>query len=97
MLRNFLGGLNSIHNSVNHVPVITVLLLMPSVSLAAATVRPEVQLPGTQPLEIGNLESSNKCGSCLLQRNVRDSELTQRMIDFGLVCFIGWFVLNINT
>jgi hypothetical protein len=31
---------------------------------AADAVPAEVQLPGTQPLEIGNLESPDKCDNC---------------------------------
>jgi hypothetical protein len=39
-------------------------LLQPGPAGAADTVPAEVQLPGTQPLEIGNLESPNKCDNC---------------------------------
>ncbi len=42
----------------------TFTLLAVPVSQAADTVPNEVQLPGTQPLEIGNLESPNKCDNC---------------------------------
>ncbi|NNJ79839.1 MAG: hypothetical protein HKP19_11350, partial [Xanthomonadales bacterium] len=34
------------------------------IATGAETVPPEVQMPGTQPLEIGNLESPNKCDNC---------------------------------
>jgi len=40
-------------------------LLASSASLRAASIVPtEVQQPGTQPLEVGNLESPNRCDNC---------------------------------
>jgi len=43
--------------------LVTVLLL-PGLCLAAETVPTEVLLPGTQPLEVSNLESPAKCANC---------------------------------
>jgi hypothetical protein len=39
-------------------------LLISQSAFAANTVPTDVQLPGTQPQEIGNLESPNKCDNC---------------------------------
>lgn len=40
------------------------LLFLPRIPIAAIIVPTEVQLPGTQPLEVSNLESPNKCDNC---------------------------------
>jgi hypothetical protein len=40
------------------------LLALPSTGFAADTVPTDIQQPGTQPGEIGNLESPNKCDNC---------------------------------
>jgi hypothetical protein len=40
------------------------LLVITGVSFAAETVPTDIQQPGTQPGEIGNLESPNKCDNC---------------------------------
>jgi hypothetical protein len=40
------------------------ILALPSVGIPAETVPTDVQQPGTQPGEIGNLESPNKCDNC---------------------------------
>jgi len=39
-------------------------LFLSEISVAADVVPTEVQLPGTQPLEIGNLESPGRCDNC---------------------------------
>ncbi len=38
--------------------------LIPEIAFSADVVPNEVQQPGTQPMEIGNLESPNKCDNC---------------------------------
>ena len=35
-----------------------------SLAQAAATVPTEIQMPGTQPQEVGNFESPDKCDNC---------------------------------
>ncbi len=40
------------------------LLVPPGISGAADVVSPEVQLPGTQPQEVANLESPGRCNNC---------------------------------
>ena len=40
------------------------LLLLSGISTAADVVPPEIQLPGTQPREVSNFESPNKCDNC---------------------------------
>ena len=42
----------------------TLYLFLSQGILAADTVPPVVEMPGTQPQEIGNLESPNKCDNC---------------------------------
>ncbi|MDH3924200.1 MAG: hypothetical protein OET41_06290 [Xanthomonadales bacterium] len=39
-------------------------LLLPGLSIPAETVPTEVQLPGTQPQQVGNMESPGKCQNC---------------------------------
>jgi len=39
-------------------------LVLPGLTVAATVVPNEVQLPGTQPSEVGNLESPDRCGNC---------------------------------
>ncbi|MBT8075072.1 MAG: hypothetical protein KJN61_01265, partial [Gammaproteobacteria bacterium] len=43
---------------------VAVIALMPIAAGAADIVPPAVQQPGTQPGEIGGLESPNKCDNC---------------------------------
>ncbi len=44
--------------------VLFLVLYLPGISNAADVVPPEVQLPATQALEIGNLESPGRCNNC---------------------------------
>ena len=39
-------------------------LVIPSLAWSATTVPIEVQMPGTQPDEVGNLESADRCDNC---------------------------------
>ena len=60
----------SVHHSLAclHYPVALLLLclalLIHPVAWSATTVPMEVQMPGTQPGEVGNLESADKCDNC---------------------------------
>jgi len=46
------------------VKVFAVLMFVGAVTYAALTVPTDIELPGTQPGEIGNLESPDKCDNC---------------------------------
>ena len=53
--------------SIRHTLILIAIMLTPFVSgspHAALTVPVEVQMPGTQPGEVGNLESPDKCDNC---------------------------------
>lgn len=40
------------------------LFILSSIAVAAETVPTDIQQPGTQPQEVGNLESPDKCDNC---------------------------------
>jgi hypothetical protein len=45
-------------------PALVLFLLLPGSSGAADVVPAEIQLPGTQPMEVANLESPGRCDNC---------------------------------
>ena len=58
---SFLGSAFSFSTSILTVPAC---LMLTAFVHAADTVPTDIQLPGTQPGEIGNFESPDKCGNC---------------------------------
>ena len=50
-----------------------ILLILPGFSAAADVVPTEIQLPGTQPNEVSNFESPNKCDNCHAGYNDTDT------------------------
>ena len=53
--------------------VLLILLVLPGISAANAVVPPEIQLPGTQPNEVSNFESPDKCDNCHAGYNNADT------------------------
>ena len=53
--------------------VLLFLMTLPVLACAAATVPTEIQLPGTQPGEVSNFESPNKCDNCHAGYNDADT------------------------
>ena len=54
----------SMNSLCNRALLLLLLLSMSAFSFAAITVPTEIQLPGTQPDEVSNFESPNKCDNC---------------------------------
>jgi hypothetical protein len=51
-------------NHVSSYTIVALALLGAATGFAAETVPTDIQQPGTQPLEVGNLESPDKCDNC---------------------------------
>ena len=51
-----------------------IFLLFVNSAMAADVVPTEIELPGTQPNEVGNFESPNKCDNCHAGYNINDPE-----------------------